>query len=93
MTTFDDDSMRLHMGISSPLVPIKKFGFEWPPPERIYMAEHGVLREALPEDEDSYVMVRVRYSAITDEQRAKMTHVFRGAEYYYESEAEDQVES
>ena len=68
--TFDDDIVSLNW--SQGLVE-KKFrcidlGLEWPPPENI---RFGVS-----------TFTRKRYSLITDEQRAKMTHVVRGAEYF-----------
>ncbi len=44
-----------------------KLNLEWPPPETVEFA--GISFE------------RIRYSQITDEQRAEMTHVARGAEY------------
>lgn len=43
-------------------------GIEWPPPQQVML--DGVLWE------------RVSMSTITDEQRANLTHVFRGAEYH-----------
>jgi hypothetical protein len=41
----------------------------WPPPETV----------RIPEDDRTFR--RVSYSQITDEERAKMTHVCRGAQY------------
>lgn len=88
MTTFDDDAMRLHLDIigEAPLVPLHKFGFEWPPPEYLFLGEKGELREATPDEIETEVtglMVRTNYSQITDAMRAEMTHMFRGAEYHY----------
>jgi hypothetical protein len=41
------------------------------------------LREAADDDPASDVLIRRNFSAITDEQRASMTNVARGAEYFY----------
>lgn len=71
--TFDDDFVRLctrHGNINTPL---KDLGIEWPPPE--------VLRLQFGGEFQSIDYRRVRMSNITDEQRAEMTHVARGAEY------------
>ncbi len=64
--TFDDD----YVQIGDP--PLARYfckanGIEWPPPKKIETA-HGVY-------------VQVSLSQITDEQRAGMTHVARGALY------------
>lgn len=75
MTTFDDDFVRLNLATGLVNVPLKKLGLEWPPPDRIV----DLLGSPLDP------MVRVRMSVITDEQRASMTHVARGAEYVYEA--------
>lgn len=67
--TFDDDFIRI--GMIAPT--LKSLGLTWPPPPFIEINNHGELPNRL--------FKRVRYSHITDEQRAKMTHVARGAEY------------
>lgn len=65
--TFDDDLMVLNFGTEKRMVNCKRNGIEWPPPERFIFA--------------GTEFKRVRMSTLTDEQRAGMTHVFRGAEY------------
>jgi hypothetical protein len=84
--TFEDDFVRLHMSVGSPNIPLVKLGLEWPPPEYLLVELDGI-RAAIPEDLDGverpFVMVRERFSVITDDQRAGMTHVCRGAEYRY----------
>lgn len=67
--TFDDDFMRC--GLMD--APLKQLGLEWPPPAFLHIRNHGELP-------DLYLR-RVSYSEITDEQRARMTHVCRGAQY------------
>lgn len=84
MTTYDDDMVRLHLLVGSPTIPLKELGLEWPPPERLAMDPETGVREARDSDDDP--LVRVNCSQITDEQRADMTNVFRGAEYRYEKD-------
>jgi hypothetical protein len=85
VTTYDDDFVRLHFEAVGPVnVPLRAIGLEWPPPERIVL-DGDRCREATAEDDLGIVLVRERFSEITDEQRAGMTHVARGAEYRYET--------
>ena len=70
--TFDDDFAQLHMQGSIKRIPLGRMGLTWPPPERISLR--------------GMVFDRVGYSQITDEERAKMTHVARGAEYRFNKE-------
>lgn len=65
--TFDDDFIQLNTEQGVKRLLCKPAGVEWPPPETINYA--GFLYE------------RVRYSQITDEQRAELTMLMRGAEY------------
>jgi hypothetical protein len=81
--TFDDDMIRLNLSVGSPTIPLVRLGLSWPPPERLYLGDGGAIREATPDDDERYVLRRVSMSQFTDEQRASMTHVFRGAEYEY----------
>lgn len=81
--TFDDDFVRLNLELQTALIAVKDLGLEWPPPERIYLGRHGLVREATDQDEPEFVLVRASYSQITDEQRQGMEHVARGAEYFY----------
>lgn len=67
--TFDDDFVQ----IGRVRTPLKQLGLEWPPPAFIRINNYGELPDLL--------VKRVRYSEITDEERAGMTHVCRGAEY------------
>jgi len=81
--TFDDDMMRLNLTVGVQTVRCKALGFEWPPPMRIYLDE-GSIREAVDEDNSTFVLHQVSISQITDEERAGMSHVVRGAEYDYQ---------
>lgn len=65
--TFDDDFLQVQFDGGLRRAFLKKNGLEWPPPETI--------------DLFGFRLERVRFSEITDEQRAGMTHVCRGAEY------------
>lgn len=65
--TFDDDFIALQTESGVRRLLCKVNGIEWPPPEKI--------------DFLGFVYERLRMSQITDEQRAGMTHVMRGAEY------------
>jgi hypothetical protein len=67
--TFDDDFVRIGMVNAT----LKSLGLEWPPPPFIEVNNHGELPNLL--------LRRTRLSEITDEERARMTHVARGAEY------------
>lgn len=67
--TFDDDFVKIGMVRT----PLKNLGLEWPPPPFMRIDNHGEL--------PNLFIKRVNYSQITDEQRARMTHVARGAEY------------
>ena len=82
--TYDDDFVRLNLVIQVLNVRCKELGLEWPPPERIAIDGKNV-REATDNDPPSSVMVMDRMSEITDDQRSQMTHVARGAEYFYET--------
>lgn len=65
--TFDDDMLALEFDGGRKLVPLKKLGLEWPPPDKIEVA--------------GFPMKQTRRSQLTDEQRQDMTHVCRCAEY------------
>jgi hypothetical protein len=65
--TYDDDFVVLRFDHGTVRQPCAALGLSWPPPERI--------------DAFGILMRRERHSSITDEQRAAMTHVCRGAEY------------
>ena len=65
--TFDDDFVLIQMQGGPRRWRCEPLGLEWPPPELI--------------DIEGFQFKRVRYSKITDEQRADMTSVCRGAEY------------
>lgn len=73
--TFEDDYVHLNFVTGTFDLPLSALGLEWPPPERI--TELAGVEMERP-------LVRIRMSEITDEQRAGMTHVARGAEYSYE---------
>jgi hypothetical protein len=80
--TFDDDFVRFNLLFGAENIACVKLGLEWPPPERIVI-EHGRVRAATDDDPASSVLIMDRMSEITDEERATMTHVCRGAEYFY----------
>lgn len=65
--TFDDDFVQLEGPHATIHMACKQLGLDWPPPHMI-KALGGVYN-------------RDSYSKITDEQRAGMTHVARGAVY------------
>lgn len=64
---FDDDFLQLEFDGATKRVLAKPLGLDWPPPERI--------------DFMGFELVRVSHSQITDEQRAEMDFVCRGARY------------
>lgn len=77
MTTFDDDMIRAQLSDGRTFTfSCKSAGVEWPPPESL-----GVYVPVIGGDPKPVHLTRVSYSEITDEQRAGMTHVFRGAQY------------
>lgn len=65
--TFDDDSLFLETPSGRKVIRCKSLGLDWPPPEQVFINDVPYLR--------------IRLSSITDEQRADMTHVLRGALY------------
>jgi hypothetical protein len=65
--TFDDDFIRVCFQTGQRNYVLKSLGLAWPPPELIDIAGFQFKRSSM--------------SSITDEQRAGMTHVCRGAEY------------
>lgn len=73
--TYDDDFILLRTASGPRRIFCEKLGVSWPPPEKL--------------DFLGFPFVRERMSEITDEQRADMTHVCRGAEYFPLSDAGD----
>lgn len=67
--TFDDDFVL----VGAIRATLKSLGLEWPPPPFMRINNHVDLPD--------FFVKRLRMSEITDEQRATMTHVCRGAEY------------
>ena len=68
MTTFDDDYIQLELQGQEPL--------------RFFLKDHAMTWPPEPEINVNFVTyVRVSHSEITDEQRAGLTHVARGALY------------
>lgn len=65
--TYDDDHLHLVTPDGVRRFPCKANGIDWPPPEEFRFG--------------SVLYARKSYSSITDEQRADMTHVCRGALY------------
>lgn len=93
--TFDDDYVCLHLPGGTENIFFGSGGvrLSWPPPERLFVdCELPVeyLRAATPDDDPVLVMRCTNRSQITDDQRGGMTHVCRGAEYFYEYELADQ---
>ncbi len=82
MAVQDNDIIRMHLDIDTVNIPCRKAGLDWPPPERLYMEREGGFREARPEDDERFVLVRERMSSLTDEQ-AQHPNLARGAEYRY----------
>ena len=83
MATFADDMIRLNLVTGVRTISCKALGFDWPPPERIYLGSDGKCREATDTDDPGFVLHRESMSQISDDERASMTHVVRGAEYEY----------
>lgn len=69
--TYDDDFLQLVFDGGTKRATCRSLGIDWPPPERIEVG-------GIP-------MQRSRMSALTDDERAAMTHVCRGAEYLPET--------
>lgn len=65
--TFDDDFAQFEFDGGTKRVRMKDIKVEWPGPELVEI--HG------------FRMRRVQHSQISDEARAKMTHIARGALY------------
>lgn len=76
--TFDDDLLILQMPSGPHRVRCTQLGIQWPPPTTLRLRGF----EAPFSDIDFRLL---RMSAITDDQRASMTHVCRAAEYVYAS--------
>lgn len=84
MTTFSDDFIQLELEVGTRRIPLDVVGLTWPPPERLWL-DGGGLRIANNDDDPDGILVRKSMSIITDEQRAEMTNVMRGALYVYEA--------
>ncbi len=82
MATLDSDFIRLHLDIGTYNIPCKKAGLEWPPPERLYLEKGGGFREAVPDDDEEFILVCERRSQLPDE-AANHPNLARGAEYRY----------
>jgi hypothetical protein len=65
--TYDDDFLQLEFAGGTRRVACRTLGVDWPPPERITVM--------------GFEMVRDSFSQITDEQRAGLTMLMRGARY------------
>ena len=75
--TFDDDFVQLTLGGGIRRFMCKDLGVSWPPPEFIAVESVAVM----------ITFKRLRFSALTDEERAEMTNVCRGAEYVVDPSA------
>lgn len=71
--TFDDDHIQLQLSVGRVQATCRELGLSWPPPERIAV----LVGEPL----SAFAFRRIRYSQLTDDERQKLTHVCRGAEY------------
>lgn len=69
--TFDDDFAEVPFLTGVRRVTLRSLGIEWPPPERLEIMGFGFQR--------------VSMSEISDEARASMSHVARGAAYESET--------
>lgn len=76
--TFDDDFLLFQTPTGPQKLRCTQLGIQWPPPATLR------LRGFEPPFSDIDFRL-LRMSAITDQQRAGMTHVCRGAEYVYAS--------
>lgn len=77
--TFDDDFILIHFKAVGPRrLLCKSAGIDWPPPEKI--------TELGGQNFEDDPLVRVSMSRISDEDRAAMPCVMRGAEYFYQSD-------
>ena len=65
--TFDDDMLQLEFDGGTRNITCKKAGVEWPPPDQLYIYGFNMRLKQL--------------SSLTDEQRAGMTNILRGARY------------
>ena len=93
-----NDFARFNMEIMQPNITLDKLDWVWPPPEFVLLGGHGNPGfyaktkeeiEALDPDEMQYVMIRLSMSEISDEDAESMTHVARGAEYFYMEKADE----
>ena len=71
--TFDDDFVLVNFTGGKKRLRCTDLSIDWPPPEIL--------------DIGGFKFTRERYSQITDEERATMSHVCRGAEYNPEEES------
>lgn len=79
--TFDDDYCQFVLALGVARVSLKQLNLEWPPPMFI---------EIVDRPDHVTCFKQTRMSTITDEQRARMTHVCRGAEYVHATDEEVQ---
>lgn len=80
------DHILINMSIGPVRIFFEDLGFDWPPPERLYMDDlTHELREAAEGDKAAFIFKRISMSSLTDEQMTRCTNVARGAEYIYES--------
>ncbi len=80
------DHILLNMSIGPVRIFFEDLGFDWPPPERIFMDDlTHKLREATEGDKAAFIFKRISMSQLTDEQMLTCTYIARGAEYVYEA--------
>ncbi|MCP1375358.1 hypothetical protein [Dyella lutea] len=65
--TFDDDFLQINFQGGTRRVLCKSIGVDWPPPEKLSF--------------QGFALERVRFSQVSDDDRAGMEFLMRGAEY------------
>jgi hypothetical protein len=77
--TFDDDYIQYAVDGNVRRHPCKLVRLDWPPAETLNM--RFLTWDGNDAHDITYSLKRLRFSSITDDERAQMTHVCRGAEY------------
>lgn len=80
--TLDTDCVRLYLSLTEATIPLKELGLKWPPPERLFIADGGKIREAEEGDDPDCILVRTSVSELDDETAAH-PNLARGASYHY----------
>lgn len=83
MAALEGDFIRVHLVLCPVDIKCRRIGFDWPPPERIYVGTNGTIREALEGDDEKYILECTNKSSLSDEDVGDSQHIVRGAEYRY----------